>query len=919
MTSLETPKREPSALDALKKHPEFGDEQLYLSASVEALQRAVDAPLKIAMGDFAATLYLENYRAWRRQELREAVQSPYFARIDFKPDDRKAAETYYIGKTYFAEGSVEITGWQAPVAALFYLATTSRASYEAPMGKIAGDVLLKRRLVVEHTALRHVADDLDERPLTSGTRQSSLDGSTKDDFLRAILSDHASAWLRDIIVTIQADQYALITAPANRIMLIQGVAGSGKTSIALHRLSYLVYPELAAGKLPPRCIVFGPNQLFLKYVSAVLPKLGLHHVVQTTIAEWAMDRLGLAAKRVVDPTFDALLATETPREEKDRLFRRSRLKTSERTATLIERYVEWRRDQVHLPDDGWLFRQTVQVFPGSLQKRSLERRLNVENLRAAHAKHAARPFALHRALFMEDVLGMVTSLFEANVTPADAQAQTLLGRKRIEQSKALRVEANRLRAQLGAGVAGASGSAAGARPAGRPEPRTGRNETLLNPGFSVPSAGSRPALPARPPALRVEPTRPGPFGGAQRENRGPGTAGTSGAASSRDDALLRQSIRQIELAAERRQQEGEAFLAEARATETAALAPEIREQALKGARAEVKRLVDTEWPPADPLREYFALLDDTALLEQLGEGIFDAEELALIAMPNPSPTLAKASRSTGRGRARVLTSVDATDLPALHYLFILTQPPDDMGAVNHDYVVVDETQDLSPLDLICLRKLERKQAFSMLGDVSQSIYAHRGTTSWDASRDAFGDRPTTYEECAVSYRTTSEITALANRVLTSLGNRTAQAFDRHGPEPVLTRVANESAVPDAIVSAVEALHTAGHRSVAVIAKTPARARELWEALETRLPGAVLLGVPDVEYEGGTVIVPVALAKGLEFDAAVVVDTDAQTYSPTAFDARLLYVALTRAMHELHLIWSGELSSHVAGWRPSAAV
>ncbi len=110
---------------------------------------------------------------------------------------------------------------------------------------------------------------------------------------------------------------------------------------------------------------------------------------------------------------------------------------------------------------------------------------------------------------------------------------------------------------------------------------------------------------------------------------------------------------------------------------------------------------------------------------------------------------------------------------------------------------------------------------------------------------------------------------------------------------------------------METLRNEGHRSIAVIAKTPARARALWEALEERGAGATLLGVPDVEYVGGTVVVPVALAKGLEFDAAVVVDADAETYAPSPFDARLLYVALTRAMHALHLIWSGEVSSHVA--------
>ncbi len=83
----------------MQAHPELGGERLYLAAALEALRRAVDAPLKIAMGDFAATLYMESYRAWRRQELREALGSPYFARIDFVPNDRGQVESYYLGKT----------------------------------------------------------------------------------------------------------------------------------------------------------------------------------------------------------------------------------------------------------------------------------------------------------------------------------------------------------------------------------------------------------------------------------------------------------------------------------------------------------------------------------------------------------------------------------------------------------------------------------------------------------------------------------------------------------------------------------------------------------------------------------------------------------------------------------------------------
>ncbi|HEU5315517.1 MAG TPA: UvrD-helicase domain-containing protein [Chloroflexota bacterium] len=900
---------------------------------MEALQKAVGAPLKIAMGDFAATLYMESYRAWRRQELREAVKSPYFARIDFLPDDRQKPETYYVGKTYFADGGVaaphggaagaegvrrgragliEVTGWQAPVAALFYRATASRASYHAPMGEIAGSVRLKRRFVIEHSQLKHIADDLDERPLTGGGQREIPAGHTRDDLLRQVLSERATPWLRDIIVTLQGDQYALITAPSDRVLLIQGVAGSGKTSIALHRLSYLVYPSLVAAKLPPRCIVFGPNRLFLKYVSAVLPKLGLQHVVQTTIGEWGLGRVGLKKARLVDATFETLLSPKTPAEEKERAARRSRLKTSRRMGEVIERYVERRRSEIAIPEDGWVFELSVQKFPGSLERQKLQRRLDAAALRAAHARHATKPYPLHRAAFLEEALTMVTSLFDAAQTPAEVALQLALGRKRLEQAEELRKEARRVWEQL-----------AGMAPARAPRERS---EKLLAPDFSLPTGYGKP------PAGRSAPSAGGSRARSgstlpPRDFRQPPPRGVPprpGSLPPANEALLQQNVKNIELAAQRRQEEGEALIAKAQSASALALPAEIREQAHKGARAEVKRLMDHYWPPVDPVPDYYALMNDTTLLAALSEGLFDSDEVASIA---------------GSAR-RDLRAVDAADLPGMHYLFIRSQPPDDMGAVNHDYVVVDEAQDLSELDLICLRALERKHSATFLGDLAQSIYSHRGATSWDHLRGAYDDGTArqnggvdandgvarrrdarvTYEECPVSYRTTYEITALANRVLRSLAHiegrsggdeRLALAFDRHGAAPVVQRAGDARDVPAAVRRTVDALIAEGQRSVAVIAKTPGRARELFDALEEGgLTGAALITQPDYEYEGGVVVVPVALAKGLEFDAAVVVDADAETYSGSAFDGRLLYVALTRAMHALYVVHAGTLTPHL---------
>ncbi|MBI3970444.1 MAG: ATP-binding domain-containing protein, partial [Chloroflexi bacterium] len=139
----------------------------------------------------------------------------------------------------------------------------------------------------------------------------------------------------------------------------------------------------------------------------------------------------------------------------------------------------------------------------------------------------------------------------------------------------------------------------------------------------------------------------------------------------------------------------------------------------------------------------------------------------------------------------------------------------------------------------------------------------------------------------------------------------AHPFDRHGPPPALIEAEDEQALVSVVAGAVAGARERGCASVAIVTKTAGRARELAGSLDEAGVGDVALAAtPDFTYRGGTVVLPVYLAKGLEFDAAIVVDADARTYPATAFDGRLLYVALTRAMHELHVVWRGRLTTHL---------
>ena len=214
----------------------------------------------------------------RLKEFTILKDSPYFGKIAFTEED-EGAEEFYIGRFGLTpEDSYDpvIVDWRAPVASLFYKGTLGETTYDCPNGAINANLLGRRQLIVKKGELKGLFD-------------SAID--VKDDILQMVLTSNSSEKLKDIVMTIQEEQDEIIRAPKDKVVVVNGVAGSGKTTIALHRVSYLLYNFRK--QFGDKVLILGPNDIFMDYIGQVLPTLGESGVTQMTFQNFAISEIGL--------------------------------------------------------------------------------------------------------------------------------------------------------------------------------------------------------------------------------------------------------------------------------------------------------------------------------------------------------------------------------------------------------------------------------------------------------------------------------------------------------------------------------------------------------------------------------------------------------------------------------------------------
>ena len=309
MESDEFQKEKHNLEEILKKYKDIME---YYDLRLDAIPRIYkDNPI---MMENSFKMYVGKLRIMQKN-----VNKPYFARIDFARDGEEKTEKLYIGKVgVIDEENNNITiDWRAPISSMYYDSNLGRASYEAPEGVCKGELLLKRQYDIEDGILKSFQD---------------VDTVSNDELLKPYLNASADNRLKNIVSTIQQEQNEIIREPINKNIIIQGVAGSGKTTVALHRIAYLVYNNRDTIK-PNQYLVIGPNKFFVNYISGVLPDLDVENVNQLTYEELCAECLNENIKLIDE---DKKLITSISNEK---LLNYEKFKVSMRFKEAIDKFI----------------------------------------------------------------------------------------------------------------------------------------------------------------------------------------------------------------------------------------------------------------------------------------------------------------------------------------------------------------------------------------------------------------------------------------------------------------------------------------------------------------------------------------------------------------------------------------------------
>lgn len=712
-------------------------------------------------------------RLQQLRNMKRLLKSPYFGRIDFKEKGMSVTEKVYIGVSSFVDSEgmdFLVYDWRTPIASMYYDYEPGAASYDTPSGQIAGMMTLKRQYQIRQGELCNVFDT----SLTIG-----------DELLQQVLGQGADHQMRSIVATIQKEQNAIIRNDTSRMLIVQGAAGSGKTSAALQRVAYLLYKHrerLTADQV----VLFSPNPMFNSYVSTVLPELGEENMQQVTFQEY-LDYSLSDTFHLEDP-FDqmeyVLTAQRSHEEEYAARLSGIKYKASEGFLNVIQNYANW------LTHEGMQFRAIR--FRG----RDL---ISAEQIESKFYSYDASIRLANRIALLKE---------------------WLLSELRILEKKEL--EAFWVRDEL---------------------------DYLDQDAYAE--------------VYRELHNERAVF----------------------DFAEQYEEVRE-RLNNRRRADEGDFDFAD---REEELLRVMVVKENFSPVKQSVKRLSFI-----DLAQIYSNLFEEERVFGQMGD---QAD------MPSLWPQICQQTRDK-------LGQLELFYEDATPYLFLkeLIEGVRTNTQVRH--VFVDEGQDYSMFQYEYLKKMFPRARMTILGDFSQAIYTQATELHGVDSPliRLYGEADTSVFHLVRSYRSTREIVEFTKALLPEA--KEVIPFDRSGRKPDLYRVENGENRIIRIAEHLTSLREEGLTSIGIITKTAAESKEAYELLTASgCQDVKLVTKGTLTFEAGVSIIPVYLAKGVEFDAVLIYDASADSYQQES-ERKLFYTACTRAMHRLLLYSTGEWTPFV---------
>ena len=334
------------------------------------------AELKTMMSDNDLEINMMMKKGEYFQKLFKIQNNPYFGRIVFKT--KEGIDDVYIGITHVVDddNNYYVHDWRSPICNLFYDYEVGEASYLAPLGRISGEITKKRQYTIKDGKLLHIFDN-----------NINID----DELLQEVLASESSDKMKNIVNTIQAEQNKVIRNTDDKNLIVQGIAGSGKTSVALHRIAFLLYKieNLNSNNV----LIFSPNRVFSEYISNVLPELGENNTMQTTINDF-LDMEIKEFKKV--ETFTSFIERSYISEED---FNFIKYKQSDKVYEDIDKYIENLGNRLKFVDDlftrdysytldelNYMFKDRYSNFPISERLKFMADKISENNFKGSLGK-----------------------------------------------------------------------------------------------------------------------------------------------------------------------------------------------------------------------------------------------------------------------------------------------------------------------------------------------------------------------------------------------------------------------------------------------------------------------------------------------------------------------------------------------------